>query len=113
MSLRPATKVNVRMVPAVIGAMLLMLLSVMPALQNGSGALAADPVMPPNQGHIDRIDHNNEAVIDDVLFQLNSETRYYSSQGRVISRTEFVQGTIVAYSLIPGSSTVLTLWKTN
>jgi len=110
MSLRPA--INVRMVTAVIGAMLLLLLSVMPALQSNSGALAANPVMPESQGRIDRIDYNNEVVIDDVLFRLNSETRYYSSQGHDIPGTEFVQGTFVAYSLIPGNRTVLTLWKT-
>ena len=112
MSLRPATMVNARKVPAVILIMLLLLLSVMPALQNSSGALAADPLMPASQGRIDRIDYSNEVVIDDVLFQLNSETRYYSSQGRVIHGREFVQGTSVAFSLIPGSSTLLTLWKT-
>jgi len=82
----------------------------MPAVQNG--ALAADPAMPESRGRIDRIDYNNEVVIDDVLFPLNSETRYYSSQGGDILSTEFVKGAFVAYSLIPGNTTVLTLWKT-
>lgn len=110
MSLRPATDVNAKMVSVVIGAMLLLLLSVMPAVQNG--ALAADPAMPESRGRIDRIDYNNEVVIDDLLFQLNSETRYYSSLGGALLNTEFVEGAFVAYSLIPGNTTLLTLWKT-
>ena len=112
MSLKPATRVIVRMLPVMLLTVVL-LLAVMPAQRNGSGgAQAADPSMPDKQGRIDRIDYNNEVVIDDVLLRLNSLTRYYSAQGRDILSTEFVEGNIVAYSLVPGSTIVLTLWKT-
>jgi len=104
MSLKPAIKVRVRILPVLIVTVAL-LLAVTPAL-------AADPSMPETLGRIDRIDYNNEVVIDDVLLRLNSLTRYYSAQGRDILSTEFVEGNTVAYSLVPGSTIVLTLWKT-
>ena len=111
MTYKAATRVIVRMVPVLVVTVVL-LLAVMPALRNGSGALAADPSMPESRGRIDRIDYSGEVVIDDALFRLNSLTRYYSSQGRDILSTKFVKGDIVAYSLVPNSTIVLTLWKT-
>jgi hypothetical protein len=108
MSAQTATSVTVRKLPVLLLAALL--LALMPALWNG--ALAADASMPEDRGWIDRIDYNNEVVINDVLFYLTPQTRYYSALGRDIPSAEFVKGTSVAYSLMPNGSVILTLWKT-
>lgn len=105
MSMKTATNMIAGMVPVLLLAVLLLA---------AAPVLAAEPAaMPEDRGRIDRIDYNNnEVVIDDRGFQLNSETRYYSSQGVIILGSEFTEGTFVAYSAVPGSKTLLTLWKT-
>lgn len=108
MSVQTATRIIIRKMPALLVAALLLVL--VPALWNG--ALAAEPSMPEDRGRIDRIDYNNEVVIDDVLFFLAPHTKYYSALGRDIPGSEFVKGTSVAYSLVPGRLVILTLWKT-
>ena len=108
MSAQTAISVNVRKLPVLLVAVLLLTLA--SALWNG--ALAADPLMPENRGRIDRIDYNTEVVINDVLFYLTPQTKYYSALGVDIPSSGFVQGTSVAYALLPGTSVILTLWKT-
>ena len=108
MSAQTAISVNVRKLPVLLVAVLLLTLA--SALWNG--ALAADPLMPENRGRIDRIDYKNEVVIDDVLFYLTPQTKYYSAQGVDIPSSGFVKGASVAYALLPGTSVILTLWKT-
>ena len=103
MSLKPAKKAIVRILPVLVLAVTLLLAA--------KPATAADPSMPEMQGRIDRIDYNNEVVIDDVLFYLTPHTKYYSALGKDIPGSEFVKGTSVAYSLMPGRLIILTLWK--
>jgi hypothetical protein len=108
MPVQTATRIIIRKMPVVLMAVLL--LALVTALCNG--ALAAEPTMPEDRGRIDRIDYNNEVVIDDVLFYLTPHTKYYSALGKDIPGSEFVKGTSVAYSLMPGRLIILTLWKT-
>lgn len=103
MSLRTKTYTIPRMIPVLLVALLL--LAAMPVM-------AADQAMPETQGRIDRIDYNNEVVINDSLFRLTPETRYYSALGADAAPAGFVEGTTVAYSLAPGSRIVLDMWKT-
>jgi len=107
MSVQTATRIITRKMPVVVVAALLLTL----VSAKWNGALAADPSMPEDRGRIDRIDYNNDVVIDDVLFRFNAQTRYYSALGEDILSSEFVKGTSVAYSVVPGTSVVLTLWK--
>ena len=108
MPVKTATSVMARKMTVLLVAALLLALA--PALWNVT--LAADPFMPENRGRIDRIDYDKEVVIDDVLFYLTPQTKYYSAQGADIPSSGFVQGTSVAYALLPGTSIILTLWKT-
>jgi hypothetical protein len=88
-----------------------LLFAVLSIFWNGSPVLAADPAIPESQGRIDRIDYDNEVVINDRLFRLTPGTQYYSALGAHIRGSEFVEGSTVAYSLEPDSKIVLTLWK--